>query len=91
MTYVQLVHETLRLTPSEKFALVEYLLRDLRSAVETQPAPAPTPELSEAEKLKLVEELGGVLRPKEGNAPTDEDLRNDYTRYLIEKYLGKTL
>jgi hypothetical protein len=40
---------------------------------------------AELEATSSLERVRGLLRP-EGEMPTDEDLADDYTRYLIEKY-----
>lgn len=74
MTYQELVTEVLQLAPNERWQLLELLLRSLRTEMVV-----PTPAASSLERVR------GMLQP-DGSLPGDEEFRDDYTRYLIEKY-----
>jgi hypothetical protein len=66
-----------RLPLNEQLALLEALTRALRKTL-TQSG---TKEPGRAPKL-----VRGMLKP-DGPMPTDEELKQDYTDYLIKKYL----
>ncbi len=73
MTYAQVVNDAKQLTATEKLDLVEALLRDLRLAV--------LPTVSESkltveDKLRMVDQLGGSLKPSTGAIPTDDEMRD---------------
>ena len=84
MTYTQLINEARQLSPAEKLDLVETLLRDLRQLV-IQPA---SQALTTEDKLHIVDQLGGLLKPESGAAPSDAEIRDGYADDLIRKYLG---
>jgi hypothetical protein len=42
-------------------------------------------ELSTEERLAAVQRLFGILK-RDGEAPTDEELKEEYANYLAEKY-----
>lgn len=74
MTYQKLVTEIQRLSVSEQLALLEVLTRSLRN--ELQPRAG---SISSAKRVR------GMLKP-DGPLPSDDELKNDYTNYLIQKY-----
>jgi len=85
MTYTQVVSDAKQLSAAEKLDLVEALLRDLRQTV--------LPTVSEhkqtvEDKLRIVDQLGGSLKPLNGPIPTDDEIRDGYTEELLRKYLG---
>ena len=85
MTYSQVVNDAKQLTTVEKLDLVEMLLRDLRQTVlPTMSKPIQTVD----DKLRIVDQLGGSLKPLNGGIPTDDEIRDGYTEELIRKYLG---
>ena len=73
MTYAQVVHDAKQLTAAEKLDLVEALLHDLRQTV--LPA-ASEAALTVEDKLRIVDQLGGSLKPLNGTAPTDDEIRD---------------
>ena len=85
MTYTQVVNDAKQLTTVEKLDLVEMLLRDLRQTV--LPTVSKRKQTVE-DKLRIVDQLGGSLKPLNGGIPTDDEIRDDYTEELIHKYLG---
>ena len=77
MTYHEMVVEIERLPLNEQLALLEALTRALRKT------------LTQSDKKEPVQSLvlvRGMLKP-DGPMPTDEELKQDYTDYLIKKYL----
>ena len=77
MTYREMAVEIERLPLNEQLALLEALTRSLRKALTQSDTKEP------GKSLKLVR---GMLKP-DGPMPTDEELKQDYTDYLIRKYL----
>jgi hypothetical protein len=87
MTYMQMAHEAHRLIPADKWALVQFLLRDLQTTfgtTQTQPN-----GISIAARVQVARSLYGALRPAAGPTPSDDDVRESYTQHLIEKYQGQ--
>lgn len=74
MTYREIVAEIERLPEAEQQALLLWLVK--RARIETRR------DHSAAPPAKLVR---GIARPT-GKMPTDDEIREDYTDYLIEKY-----
>ena len=89
MTYAQVFNEAKQLTPAEKLDLVEALLRDLRQNTAPAEPSAGRPALTVEEKLRIVNQLHGILKPEHGEMPSDGDIRDAYTEDLIRKYLNK--
>ena len=77
MTYHDMAVEIERLPLNEQLALLEVLTRSLRKTLTQSDAK------KSGNSLKLVR---GMLKP-DGPMPTDEELKEDYTNYLIRKYL----
>ena len=77
MIYRDMVTEIVKLPVEERLLLLEELTRSLRADLSAQErsAGASRPKLSR-----------GMLKPV-GPLPSDNDLRQDYTDYLIRKYL----
>ena len=77
MVYQELVTEIEKLPLSEKLSLLETLVRFIsRQAV--------NPTASESS----VERVRGLLKPAPGEPlPTDTVLSDDYTEYLLKKYV----
>jgi hypothetical protein len=68
------VNKVQRMSQAEKLAL----LRVFADALIQE-----TPKTKHKHTLKT---LYGVLRPKDGQIPTDNELKQDYINYLVEKY-----
>ncbi len=79
MEYREIVSAAKRLSMGEQLQLVEELLRSIRQSA------AKTPR-GKRRHVKPFLELRGALRP-EGPLPTDDEIADEYTRHLIEKYL----
>lgn len=74
MTYEQLFAEARRLPVLERLRLLEAIARSLRDEGDAMPL-----------RGVPASELEGRLKT-EDPPPTDEELREDYVNYLIEKY-----
>ena len=77
MTYREMAVEIERLPLNEQLALLEALTRALRKTLTQSDMKKP------GQPPRLVR---GMLKP-DGPMPTDEELKQDYTDYLIRKYL----
>jgi hypothetical protein len=75
MTYREVVAEIERLPQAEQQAVLFWLVKHAR--IETHRDRRSAPPASA---------LRGIAKPT-GKMPTDEEIREDYTNYLIEKYL----
>ncbi len=74
MTREEIVKEALQLPVTEREAVVEEITRSIR--VEILPPEA---------RVSIVDRLYGIAKP-DGPMPSDEELKEDYIRYLSEKY-----
>lgn len=74
MTHVQLIEEIKQLPIEQRKELLEAISRSLQEE---------TP--SREDRIGIVERLRGIAKT-DGPAPTDDDLKEDYIRYLTEKY-----
>jgi hypothetical protein len=88
MTHEELIKEIYQL-PLEKRKVV---LRAIERSVQDEQQTAEEPrsidnqgQLSIDERLAVVQRLFGILK-REGEAPTDEELKEEYADYLAEKY-----
>jgi hypothetical protein len=74
MTREEIVKEIVQLPVAEREAMVEEIRRSIRENL--QP---------EETRVSIVDQLYGIARP-DGPMPSDEELKEDYIRYLAEKY-----
>lgn len=74
MTYQELVKTIQALPVAERLSLLEVLALSLQADIQGE----------EASDSSLAQ-VRGMLKP-EGPPPTDEEVEEDYTNYLIEKY-----
>jgi hypothetical protein len=91
VTQQQFIEEIKRLSIEERIALIEAISRSLREDLETTDGAAEILEKeaagqSETERrLSAVHRLRGIIK-LDGRTPSDEELKDDYINYLIEKY-----
>jgi len=93
MTQQEFIEEIKRLSVGDRIALLEAITRSLREDFEANSEGAASVEAtSEANiqnererKLAAVHRLQGIIK-FDGEPPSDEELKEDYTNYLIEKY-----
>lgn len=72
--YTEVVRKVKKMSQAEKIALLKVLADSL-----DQEAP-------KVKRKHTLASLYGALRPKDGRIPTDDELKKDYTNYLVEKY-----
>jgi hypothetical protein len=83
MTQQQIVQEFKSYPKAQKSVVIRTLLRifeeDLDEATKSD-------ELSIEERMAIVESLSGIAAVEGKTPPTDEQVKEDYTVYLSEKY-----
>lgn len=87
MTRQEFIEEIMRLSVAERIALLEAISRSLREEFEAADAASDAPDTADERERRLgaVRRLRGALK-FDGPAPTDEEVREIITDYLIEKY-----
>ncbi|MBC7908858.1 MAG: hypothetical protein H7Y30_00050 [Pyrinomonadaceae bacterium] len=75
MTHEQLIKEIRQLPLKERIELLEVISLSVRE--ETHPR---------EQRKSAVSRLRGIAKPDDGPPPTDEEIKEDYARYLMEKY-----
>ncbi|CAN5243772.1 hypothetical protein BH20ACI1_BH20ACI1_28820 [soil metagenome] len=87
MTQQEIYREAAALPFDEQKELVEKLSRNLqRETSENGNKEAEERELSIEERKAIVDSLRGIAAVEGKTPPTDEEIREDYTNYLMEKY-----
>ena len=86
MTYAEIEDQIRQLSTAEQILLAEKILHWLRESTLPAMDPRKLPLADSGETVRPTELRRGMLKP-EGPIPTDEDLREDYTAYLVQKYL----
>jgi hypothetical protein len=74
MTQKQLIEEIRQLPLEERMKLLEEISRSVREEMHPR-----------ADRESAVRRLRGIAKP-DGPMPSDEEIKEDYTRYLTEKY-----
>lgn len=74
MSTQEILIELQKLPLPERLTVIEQLTRGMRDELQAQ-----------QRKSVPVGELRGIAKPV-GAPPTDEEIKEDYTRYLMEKY-----
>jgi hypothetical protein len=74
MTREEIGKEILQLPVAEREAMVEDIRRSIREDIQSPEA-----------RVSIVDRLFGIAKP-DGPMPSDEELKEDYIRYLTEKY-----
>jgi hypothetical protein len=75
----ELIERVTRLPASQRLELIELLSHSLREEL------APQQTSATDEQVSIVQRLFGILRT-EGPPQTDEELKEQYTDYLVRKY-----
>jgi hypothetical protein len=75
LNYNELLNEINRLSLEERLSLLEALSHSLREEFSKNTGQKASPSTK----------VRGIARP-EGSAPTDEEIKEDYTDYLLKKY-----
>ncbi len=74
MTHEELIKEIMQLPLEQRIKLLTEISRSVTE--ETRP---------QERRMAAVRRLRGIAK-FDGPAPTDEEIKEDYTRYLMEKY-----
>jgi len=83
MTQQQLVQEFKRYPKAQKSVVIRQLLQIFEEELDET---AKSDELSIEERIAIVESLSGIAAVEGKTPPTDEQVKEDYTNYLLEKY-----
>ena len=75
----ELIERVTRLPVSQRLELIELLTHSLREEL------APQPTTATEDAVDMVNRLFGILRTDD-LPPTDEEIKEDYTNYLSQKY-----
>ena len=84
MTQQQFVQEFKTYPKAQKSVVISELLRILADDLE-EPSRNDA-ELSIEERVEIVRSLSGIAAIEGKTPPTDEEIKEDYTNYLVEKY-----
>ncbi|MDQ2746118.1 MAG: hypothetical protein M3T96_02540 [Acidobacteriota bacterium] len=84
MTQQQFVQEFKTYPKAQKSIVIRQLLRIFENDLEAETRN--DNELSAEKKMAIVENLYGIAAVEGKTPPTDEEIREDYTNYLSEKY-----
>ena len=74
MTHEELIKEIKQLPVEEQIAVIDAISQSIREKTQS-------PET----RVSIVDRLYGIAKP-EGPMPSNEELKEDYIRYLTEKY-----
>ena len=74
MTREQLIKEIRQLPLEQRMELLEVISRSVREEMHPR-----------ERRVSAVRRLRGIAKP-DGPPPSDEEIKEDYTRYLMEKY-----
>lgn len=84
MNYSQIMDEIKHWNSSDKWSLLELLLRDLR--LEDDMATLSQQRTSVEERLRIARELHGFIKPIHGPVPTDDDVKQIIREERFGKY-----
>ncbi len=94
MTREQLIKEIRQLPLEQKIDLLEAISRSVReemeangvdAAISGKEIPAADVQNERERRVAAVQRLRGIIK-FEGDPPTDEELKDEYANYLMEKY-----
>jgi len=87
MTQQEIFREVVSLPFKEQAELVEKIGRSLKQSIaENGDNKIEEKELSIEERMAIVESLAGCAAVEGKTPPTDEEVKEDYINYLVEKY-----
>lgn len=81
MTYQEIIEQVVKLPTADRLTILEVVSRSLREEFAAQSQSEPTVE----QKLAAMNRLIGIAKT-DIPAPTDQELKDDYTDYLTRKY-----
>lgn len=77
----ELIEQIIHLPIAERVEIIERISRSVREDLREKQK-----EISLEERIKAVDKLRGIASVKGKTPPTDEEIKEDYTNYLLEKY-----
>jgi len=78
---VELIEQIIHLPIAERVEIIERITRSVREDLRGNGK-----EINLEERKKAVDRLRGIAAVEGKTPPTDEEIREDYTNYLAEKY-----
>jgi len=84
MTREEIIQEINQLPPDERRAIAETVLRGVEEEVAIYSGSPAQSEVTREEKIAAFNRLRGMLQT-EGPTPTDQELKDEYLKYLEEK------
>jgi hypothetical protein len=86
MTHEELIHEIKQLPRDERKALGEEILRSVQEEqLASDSGSRKRSEIGREERMAAFHRLRGMLKTN-GPPPTDKELKDEYTKYLADKY-----
>jgi hypothetical protein len=88
MTHEELIKEIHQLPLDKRKVVLEAIERSVQDEQQSAEKPRSIDnegQLTIEERLAVVQRLFGILK-RDGEAPTDEELKEEYANYLAEKY-----
>lgn len=85
----EIIEQIIHLPIYERVEIIEKLSRSVREEMREKAAKSSfeeEKELSIEERKAIVDSLRGIAAVEGKTPPTDEEIREDYTNYLMEKY-----
>ena len=79
----ELIEQIIHLPIAERVEIIERISRSVREDLR---AGDNQDEISIEERKKAVDRLRGIAATEGKTPPTDEEIREHYTNYLLEKY-----
>ena len=79
----ELIEQILHLPIAERVEIIEKISRSVREDLRNS---GKQNEISIEERKKAVDRLRGIASVEGKTPPTDEEIKEDYTNYLSEKY-----
>jgi hypothetical protein len=78
----ELIEKIIHLPVAERIEIIERISRSLREDLRE----GNSNQISHEERKKAVDNLRGIAALKDKPAPSDKEIKEDYTNYLAEKY-----
>lgn len=80
----EIIEQIIHLSISEKVEIIEKISRSVKENLNEIGAEERV--LSIEERTAIVDSLRGIAAVEGKTPPTDEEIKEDYTNYLLEKY-----
>jgi hypothetical protein len=74
VTHEEIIKEIKQLPVEERIAVIDEIAQSVQEETQSREA-----------RVSIVDKLYGIAKPN-GTMPSDEELKEDYIRYLAEKY-----